>query len=38
MVVDRMIAPGIVQQLIQAGENAAVIGEVQNGGNDVQLV
>ncbi len=36
--VERDAAPAIVQRLIQNGESAAVIGEVQQGPHDVQLV
>ena len=35
---DRFAAPGIVQRLKEAGEAAAVIGEVQAGPHDVQIV
>jgi len=38
MIVDRMEAAGIVQRLTEAGESAAVIGEVQSGSQDVQIV
>jgi phosphoribosylformylglycinamidine cyclo-ligase len=38
LIVDRMLAPGLVQRLNEAGESAAVIGEVQAGANDVQIV
>ena len=36
--VERDAAPAIVQRLIQSGEAAAVMGEVQQGPHDVQLV
>lgn len=35
---DRYAAPGIVQRLSEAGEQAAVIGELQSGPHDVQIV
>lgn len=35
--VDRVSAPAVVQRLNQAGESAAIIGEVQNGSQDVQI-
>jgi phosphoribosylformylglycinamidine cyclo-ligase len=35
---DRMSAPGIVQRLVEAGEAAAIIGEVQSGPQEVQIV
>lgn len=38
MIVDRTQAPGIVQQLVQAGEWAAILGETQRGSHDVQIV
>lgn len=38
MVVDRDAAPGILQRLHQSGESAAIIGEVQPGGHEVQIV
>jgi phosphoribosylformylglycinamidine cyclo-ligase len=38
MIVDRMIASALVQRLNEAGEWADVIGEVQSGSNDVQIV
>lgn len=37
-IVDRMAAPGVVQRLNLSGESAAVIGEVQPGSHDVQIV
>ncbi len=37
-IVERESAPGVVQRLNLCGESAAVIGEVQNGGQDVQIV
>ncbi|HTQ11306.1 MAG TPA: phosphoribosylformylglycinamidine cyclo-ligase, partial [Fimbriimonadaceae bacterium] len=36
--VDRFAAPAVVQRLNQAGESAAVIGEVQGGSQDVQIL
>jgi phosphoribosylformylglycinamidine cyclo-ligase len=38
LLVDRIAAPGIVQRLNEAGESAAVIGEVQSGPQEVQIV
>jgi phosphoribosylformylglycinamidine cyclo-ligase len=38
MFVDRMAAPAIVQRLNQAGESAAIIGQVQSGSQDVQIL
>jgi phosphoribosylformylglycinamidine cyclo-ligase len=38
LIVDRMDAAGIVQRLNEVGESAAVIGEVQAGSQDVQIV
>lgn len=38
MIADRLVAPGLVQRLNEAGESAAVIGEVQAGANDLQIV
>jgi phosphoribosylformylglycinamidine cyclo-ligase len=38
LLVDRMSAPGIVQRLMDAGEWAAIIGEVQAGSPDVQIL
>lgn len=38
LLVDRAHAPGIVQRLQEAGESAAVIGEVQSGAQDVQIM
>jgi phosphoribosylformylglycinamidine cyclo-ligase len=38
LVVDRMIAAGVVQRLNEAGESAAVIGEIQDGSLDVQIL
>jgi phosphoribosylformylglycinamidine cyclo-ligase len=35
---DRFAAPAIVQRLNQAGETAAIIGEVQSGSQDVQIL
>ena len=37
LVVDRMAASGLVQRLNEAGESATVIGEVQDGSQDVQI-
>jgi len=37
-IVDRMAAPGVVQRLNLSGESAAIIGEVQTGTHDVQIV
>ncbi|MFZ4508670.1 MAG: phosphoribosylformylglycinamidine cyclo-ligase [Fimbriimonas sp.] len=36
--VERVSAPSIVQRLLESGESAAIIGEVQSGSNDVQVV
>lgn len=38
LIVDRFAAQGIVEALNEAGEHAAVIGEIQQGSRDVQLV
>ena len=38
LLVDRTAAPGIVQRLNDAGEHAAIVGEVQSGAKEVQLV
>ena len=38
LIVDRMIAASVVQRLTEAGESAAVIGEVQDGSHDVQIL
>lgn len=38
MFVNREAGPGIVQRLHQAGEAAAIIGEVQSGAHDVQII
>lgn len=38
LVVDSEIAPAVVQRLNQAGEAAAIIGQIQDGPNDVQIV
>jgi phosphoribosylformylglycinamidine cyclo-ligase len=38
LLVDREAASGVVQRLQQAGENAAIIGEVMKGSHDVQIV
>lgn len=38
LVVDRHDAPAVVQRLTEAGESAAIIGEIQSGTNDVQIV
>ncbi|MFN3684949.1 MAG: AIR synthase-related protein [Fimbriimonadaceae bacterium] len=37
-VVDRDLAGAVVQRLNQAGEAAAVIGELQKGSHDVQIL
>ncbi|HVT11735.1 MAG TPA: phosphoribosylformylglycinamidine cyclo-ligase [Fimbriimonadaceae bacterium] len=36
--VNRLAASGVVQRLNQAGESAAIIGEVQSGSQDVQIL
>ena len=38
LIADRFIAPGIVQRLNESGETAAIIGEVQSGTHDVQVM
>jgi phosphoribosylformylglycinamidine cyclo-ligase len=38
LIVDRMDASAVVQRLNEVGESAAVIGEVQTGSQDVQIV
>jgi len=38
MFVDRDAGPAIVQRLVQAGENAAIIGSLQQGPHDVQII
>lgn len=38
LVVDRVAAPSIIERLIASGEKAAVVGEVQNGPHDVQIM
>lgn len=38
LLVDRMAAAGVVQRLNLSGESAAVIGELQTGAHDVQIV
>lgn len=38
LVVDRDDAPAVVQRLTEAGESAAIIGKIQSGTNDVQIV
>jgi len=38
MIADRFSAPAIVQRLNDAGESAAVIGEVQSGSHEVQIL
>ncbi|HWD40661.1 MAG TPA: phosphoribosylformylglycinamidine cyclo-ligase [Fimbriimonas sp.] len=38
LLTDRMIAPAVVQRLNEAGESAAIIGEVQEGSHDVQIL
>jgi phosphoribosylformylglycinamidine cyclo-ligase len=38
VIADRFAAPAIVQRLLEAGESAAIVGEVQSGSNEVQIV
>ena len=38
VIADRFAAPGIVQRLLELGESAAIIGEVQSGSTEVQIV
>jgi phosphoribosylformylglycinamidine cyclo-ligase len=38
LIADRVIAAGVVQRLNEAGESAAVIGEIQPGSVDVQII
>lgn len=38
IIADRFIAPAIVQRLINAGESAAIIGDVQAGSHEVQIL
>lgn len=38
LIVAREVAGAVVQRLQQSGENAAVIGEIQRGPHDVQIV
>lgn len=38
MIVDRFIATAVVQRLNDAGESAAIIGDVQAGSNEVQIL
>jgi phosphoribosylformylglycinamidine cyclo-ligase len=38
LVVDRMLAPAVVQRLTDAGESAVIIGEVREGAHDVQII
>ncbi len=38
LVVERALAPVVVQRLTEAGEAAAIIGEVQEGAHDVQII
>ncbi len=38
VIADRFIAPAIVQRLNSSGESAAIIGEVQPGSNEVQIL
>jgi phosphoribosylaminoimidazole (AIR) synthetase len=38
LVVEKDLAPALVQRLNQAGEMSAVIGEIQKGPHDVQIV
>jgi len=35
---DRFVAPALVQRLVSAGESAAIIGEVQSGSHEVQIL
>jgi phosphoribosylformylglycinamidine cyclo-ligase len=38
VIADRFAAPAIVQRLLESGESAAIIGEVQSGSTEVQIV
>lgn len=38
LIVDKELAAALVTRIGQLGENAAIIGEIQNGPNDVQIV
>lgn len=38
LLTDRMIAPAVIQRLNEAGESAAIIGEIQAGAHDVQIL
>lgn len=38
LVVDKDVAPAVVQRLNQSGEAAAIIGSLQSGANDVQIL
>jgi hydrogenase maturation factor len=38
LLVDRFNAPGVLQRLNESGESAAIIGEVQTGSQDVQIL
>jgi phosphoribosylformylglycinamidine cyclo-ligase len=38
LISDRMVAAGVVQRLNEAGESAAIIGDVQDGSHDVQIL
>ena len=38
IIADRYAAPGLVERLTEAGESAAIIGEVHSGPHDVQIV
>jgi phosphoribosylformylglycinamidine cyclo-ligase len=38
LIVDQDVAPAVVQRLNQAGEAAAIIGELQKGSHDVQII
>jgi phosphoribosylformylglycinamidine cyclo-ligase len=38
LIVDRLIAAGVVQRLNESGESAAIIGEIQQGSLDVQIL
>jgi phosphoribosylformylglycinamidine cyclo-ligase len=38
LLADRVAAPSLVKSLVEAGESAAVIGEIQAGAQDVQII
>ncbi len=38
LIVERTLAPAVVQRLSEAGEGAVIIGEVQEGSHDVQII